>query len=184
MANAGDVFTLHDGERVTVRTSAADSGGALLEVDAEWAPIETRPPVHSHPNQDERFEVREGELTVEVAGEAHVLRAGDSLDVPRGAVHKMWNSGEVTTRASWQVRPALRTEDFFAAVHEMRESGRHGANGMLTPLGAGVILREYRDEFRLPVPAALEGPVLGLLAGLARLRGYPAAPAARLSAPR
>jgi mannose-6-phosphate isomerase-like protein (cupin superfamily) len=173
VAAAGDVFTLHDGERVTVRTSAADSGGALLEVDAEWAPIEAKPPVHSHPGQEERFEVREGELTIEIEGEAHVLRPGDALDVPRGSVHKMWNSGETTTRASWQVRPALRTEDFFAAVDAMRASGRHGKNGMLTPLGAGVILREYRDEFRIPLPAALQAPVLGLLAGLARLRGYP-----------
>jgi mannose-6-phosphate isomerase-like protein (cupin superfamily) len=174
MARAGDVFTLHDGERVTVRTSAADSGGALLEVDAEWSPVETKPPVHSHPVQEERFEVREGELTVEIEGTRHVLGPGDAVDVPRGAVHKMWASGDTTTRAAWQVRPAMRTEDFFEAVHEMRASGRHGKGGMLTPLGAGAILREYRDEFSMPLPAPLHGPVLGLLAGLARLRGYPA----------
>jgi mannose-6-phosphate isomerase-like protein (cupin superfamily) len=174
MAQAGDVFTLHDGERVTVRTAAADSHGALLEVAAEWAPVEHRPPVHFHPDQDERFEVTAGELTVEIEGEVHVLGAGDALDVPRGAVHKMWASGKTTTHASWQVRPALRTEDFFEAVHELRASGHHGKGGMLTPLGAGVILREYRDEFRMPLPAPLQRPVLGLLAGLARLRGYPA----------
>jgi mannose-6-phosphate isomerase-like protein (cupin superfamily) len=174
MAQAGDVFTLHDGERVTVRTSASDSGGELLEVDAEWAAIEIEPPVHYHPEQSERFEVHEGELTVEIGDETHVAGPGESIEVPRGAVHKMWNSGTVTTRATWQVRPALRTEDFFAAVHEVRASGRHGANGMLTPLGAGVVLSEYRDEFRMPIPNALQRPVLAILRTIARLRGYPA----------
>jgi mannose-6-phosphate isomerase-like protein (cupin superfamily) len=174
MARAGDVFTLHDGERVTLRTTAADSNGELLEVEAEWAPIELEPPVHFHPEQDERFEVEAGELSVEIDGTTHVARPGEAIDVPRGAVHKMWNSGDVPTRATWQVRPALRTEDFFEAVHTVRASGRHGRNGMLTPLGAGVVLREFHDEFRMPLPATLQRPVLALLAGLARLRGYPA----------
>jgi mannose-6-phosphate isomerase-like protein (cupin superfamily) len=173
MARAGDVFTLHDGERVTVRTAAADSNGELLEVEAEWAPIELEPPAHFHPEQDERFAVEAGELSVEIDGATHVAGPGEAIDVPRGAVHKMWNSGDVLTRATWQVRPALRTEDFFEAVHTVRASGRHGENGMLTPLGAGVVLREFHDEFRMPLPAALQRPVLGLLAGLARLRGYP-----------
>ena len=174
MAKAGDVFKLHDGETVTVRTAAADSGGELLELDAEWAPVAHKPPVHFHPDQDERFEIRDGELSVEIEGKLHVARAGDAIVVPGGAVHKMWASGDTVTRASWQIRPALRSEDFFAAVHELRASGRHGAGGMLTPLGAGVVLREFRDEFRMPIPAALQRPVVGLLAGLARLRGYPA----------
>jgi mannose-6-phosphate isomerase-like protein (cupin superfamily) len=158
---------------VTVRQSAADTEGALLEVDAEWAAVSHEPPVHVHPAQDERFEISEGELSVHMDGETHVLRAGDSLEVPRGTVHKMWNSGEVTTRASWQVRPALRTEDFFASVHRLRESGRHGDGGMLTPLGAGVVMRAYPDEFRLPLPAPVHRAATGLLAALARLRGYP-----------
>ena len=174
MARAGDVFTLHDGERVTIRTPAEASAGELLEGDAEWAPIELEPPAHFHPEQSERFEVREGELTIEIEGATHVAGPGDVVEVPRGAVHRMWNSASTTTRATWQVRPALRTEDFFEAVHEVRSSGRHGENGMLTPLGAGVVLREFRDEFSMPMPRALQRPVLALLASAARLRGYPA----------
>lgn len=172
MARTGDVFTLHDGERVTVRTPAAETNGELLEVEAEWAPLEHRPPVHFHPAQTERFEVREGELSVEVEGATHVLRTGDSFDIPRGAVHKMWNSGETTTRASWQVRPALRTEEFFATVHGLRASGHRNRAGMLTPLAAGAVLAEYRDEFRVPIPGPLQRPVLAVLGALARVRGY------------
>ena len=174
MARAGDVFTLHDGERVTVRTTAAESDGELLEVDAEWAPVQIDPPAHFHPEQSERFEVREGELTVEIEGTPRVAGPGEVIEVPRGAVHRMWNSGTTTTRAGCQVRPALRTEDFFEAVDAVRAGGRHGEGGMLTPLGAGVVLREFRDEFRMSIPSAVQRPVLAVLATLARLRGYPA----------
>lgn len=175
MAKRGDVFTLHDGERVEIRTTAADSGGELLEVEAEWTRTEQKPPLHLHPKQSERFEIHEGELTVEIEGETLVARPGDAVEVPVGAAHKMWSSAPATTRATWQIRPALRTEGFFEAVHTVRASGRHGKGGMLTPLGAGVVLSEYRDEFRMPVPAPLQRVALAVLAAAARLRGYPSA---------
>lgn len=180
MVSSGETLVLHDGEKVTIRTSAADSGGELLEVDAEWAPVEGhKPPAHFHPKQDERFEVREGELSVKLDGETRVLRAGDSLDVPRGAAHSMWNSGGVVTRASWQVRPALRTEDFFAAVHRMRAAGKSGKAGMIPLPAAGLILRAFPDEFQPAMPAPLRRPALGLLALIAKLRGYPEVEAGR-----
>src|SRR5437763_6163059 len=106
MAQAGDVFELNEGEKVTVRTTSADSGGELLEVEAEWAPKEHKPLPHSHPSQDEHFEVLEGQLSVKLGGEKRVLNVGDTVDVPRGTVHTFWNSGGTTARARWQVRPA------------------------------------------------------------------------------
>src|SRR3954453_22549630 len=148
----GDTYLLHDGERVTVRV--AEPG--LLHVEAEWAPSPHKPPVHRHPVQDERFEVHEGELTVQVDGRRQVLRAGDAVDVPRDALHKMWNSGDVPCRASGQggprrgaggVRPALRAEGFFRRVHESREGGSGDEHGMLTLLTAAPILREFDKEF-------------------------------------
>jgi hypothetical protein len=171
----GDTYILHDGERVTVRV--AEPG--LLEVDAEWTTLPHKPPVHRHPAQDERFEVREGELTVKLDGRAHVLRAGDVLDVPRGSLHSMWNSGDVACRAAWQVRPALRTEGFFRAVHEAREAGRGDEHGMLTPLSAAPILREYHEEFALSMPAPVRRVALAVLAAVARVRYRSAAPAAK-----
>ena len=162
----GDTYLLHDGERVTVRVAEPD----LLAVDVEWSALPHKPPVHSHPKQAERFEVREGELSVEVDGRRHVLRAGDALDVPAGSPHKMWNSGDGPCRAAWEVRPALRTEGFFRAVHEAREAGRGGEHGILTPLGAAPILREYRDEFALPLPAPVQSVALAALSAVSRLR--------------
>jgi hypothetical protein len=84
----------------------------------------------------------------------------------------MWNSGDGPTRATWEVRPALRTELFFRSVHELRAAGRAGKHGMITPLAAGAVLRAFRAELRLPVPNPLEGAVVRVLGALGRLRGY------------
>ena len=139
----------------------------LLEVEAEWQPEPSKPPVHFHPSQDERFEVSEGELRVNLDGEERVLRAGDTLEIPRGTPHSMWATAH--SRANWQVRPALRTADFFAAVDASRSYRKSAKGGNMTPLGAGRVLREYSDVFRMKIP----GPVVGVLALLGRLRGYP-----------
>src|SRR4051794_27625700 len=131
MAQAGDVFELNDDEKVTVRTPSAESGGELLEGEAEGAPGGHKPLPHSHPSQDERFEVLEGELSVKLGSETRVLNVGDTVDVPRGVVHTFWNSGGTTARAKWQVRPAQRTEEFFQAVHDLRAAG-HGTGAGLS----------------------------------------------------
>jgi hypothetical protein len=123
--------------------------------------------------QDEHFELHEGELTVKLANETTLLRSGDSLDVPRGTPHAMWNSGGSVTRATWQVRPALRTEQFFAAVHEMRAAGAAGKGGMITMPAAGMIFKAFPDEFRLVMPELARRPTIALLAAIGRLRGYP-----------
>jgi mannose-6-phosphate isomerase-like protein (cupin superfamily) len=164
----GDTYTLHDGEQVTVTNSAPE----LLALDAVWTPLDLKPFEHLHPNQAETFHVHAGELTIALGGREHVLQAGQSLEVPRGTTHAMWNSGEVPTRATWEVRPALRTEAFFRSVHELRAAGHAGRNGMITPLAAGAVLRAFRDELRLPVPRPLEGAAVRVLGALGRMRGY------------
>jgi quercetin dioxygenase-like cupin family protein len=166
-------YELHDGERVRVTVGPEANAGELLEVEAEWDPIEVKPFVHLHPEQDERFEVIEGELSVEVDGVTRVAGPGEAIDVPRGSVHRMWNSGGSMTRARWQVRPALDTEGFFRYVHELRAAGRSGPGGMPTPLGGALVMSAFAREVRVPVPLGFDRPLFAALAPLARLRGCP-----------
>lgn len=68
-----DTFTLGPGQTLRVVKTSADA----LHLESTWTAGESKPPPrHLHPQQDERFEVLEGELTVEPGGEhAQVLRA-------------------------------------------------------------------------------------------------------------
>jgi hypothetical protein len=110
----------------------------LLVMEAAWAPHEGRPPKHLHPSQDEHFELLEGELTAEVDGTTHVLSAGQALDIPAKATHRMWNSGTGQARARWEVRPAQRTAEFFEEM-----------DGGINPAKGAKLLWRYRHEFRL-----------------------------------
>jgi quercetin dioxygenase-like cupin family protein len=55
-----------------------------LQVEGNWGPDGSAPPPHLHPSQDERFEITAGQLRAEVGGRLRELKAGDSLDIPRG----------------------------------------------------------------------------------------------------
>jgi quercetin dioxygenase-like cupin family protein len=163
-----DTFQLTPSESVRILRDDADA----LEVEGTWGPGGSPPPRHFHPAQDERFEVLEGTLMTRVDGEEQELRPGDVLEIPRGAVHQMWNPADVPARATWRTSPAGRTRRWFADLDALLRSGRVGANGMPGPLAFGAYLTEYRDVFRLAGPQPLLTPLLHGLGALGRLKGY------------
>jgi quercetin dioxygenase-like cupin family protein len=114
--------------------TVVESSEETLLLDATWEPGGNPPIAHYHPNQDEEFEVLEGELTVRIGDEERALAAGDRLSIPRDAVHAMWNAGDTPARASWRVTPALRTLEMFETI-----------------AGGGVpdFLERFSAEFRL-----------------------------------
>jgi mannose-6-phosphate isomerase-like protein (cupin superfamily) len=165
----GDTFALTDHERLTVTHLDPE----LLEVEAEWsAGGGHRPPSHLHARQDERFVVHEGELTAEVDGTQRTIRAGETLEVPAGTPHRMWNAGAAPVRATWQTRPALRTAEFWAEMDAARRTRPTGKGGTLTPVAVAPLLQKYRDEFQLALPAPLERGALAVLGAAARAKGY------------
>jgi hypothetical protein len=73
------------------------------------------PPEHFHPSQTERFEVLEGAMRTLIGGEERTYGPGEPFEVPAGTPHQM--AAEGPTRTRWEVRPALRTADFFEALY-------------------------------------------------------------------
>jgi len=173
-----DELKLTPTESVIIRSSEP----GLLEVEGIWAPPDRPPqtsrpnrppPKHFHPNQDEHFEVIVGTLRARVDGAEHELSQGDALDIPRGAVHQMWNGGETEARASWQTRPAGRTEEWFRAVDAAIRREEQGGGGTPGPLAFGALLSEFDDVFRLALaPQLVMRPLVGVLGRLGRARGY------------
>jgi mannose-6-phosphate isomerase-like protein (cupin superfamily) len=146
---------------------------AVLEVRAIYSPGDGKPPPkHYHPFQDEQIEVTAGTLRAVVDGAERTLTAGETLEVPRGAVHAMWNEFGESTETIWRTRPAGRTEQWFRAIDAVRREGKVAKNGMPGPLAFGVYLTEYRDVFRLAGPDWLLRPALAALGLVGRARGY------------
>ena len=73
------------------------------------------PPRHYHPSQDEHFEVLEGTVRTIVDGEERSHEAGEMFDISAGTVHQL--AADPPARLKWEVRPALRTAEFFETVY-------------------------------------------------------------------
>ena len=163
----GETLKITPTESIEVLSS--DDETLLLE--ATYLPGKP-PPKHFHPEQDEHFEVLEGEVLVDLAGEERSYSAGEEFDVPRGTVHTFWNPGSGPARVRWRTSPRGRTDQWFRAIDRIQEQGRVGKDGMPSPLAFGVLLTEYRDTFRLAGPDRLLRPALALLSKIGRRRGY------------
>ena len=166
---SGETLKLTPSESLTVRKSTHE----VLEVEALYGPGGEPPPAHYHPAHEERFEVLEGSVHARVDGEERVLRQGDTLTLPQGAVHQMWNPGGDAARVSWKSLPRGRTYEWFAAIDSLQRQGRVGKSGLPGPLALAVLLTEYDDVIRPAVkPEPLVRGALALLAPIGRARGY------------
>lgn len=149
------------GEVLTVLRSSADE----LVFDATWAPGTPAPPPHLHPRQEEQFEVLDGELTVDLDGSVRVLSTGDTLRIPPGTRHRMWNPSTAPARATWTTTPALRTLELFRALADL--GGRRS-----NPTAAAAVVMRYRDEFRLALPGPAEPIAVHTLGTIGRMLGH------------
>jgi mannose-6-phosphate isomerase-like protein (cupin superfamily) len=169
-----DQLQITPGETLDVVERSPD----VLVLEASYAPGGSAPPTHYHPSQDEHFEVLEGSLHVELDGMPRSLSVGETLEVPRGTRHRMWNPDPAPARARWETRPAGRTEQWFTALASLQGTGSVDARGRPKPLPFAALAEKYRDTFRLGAkPEPVVRLALGALALLARLTGRaPAAP--------
>ena len=168
-SNLTRVLKLTPHESVEIRSDTPEA----LEVEVRYEPGGSPPPKHLHPAQEEHFQVLEGEMRTRVDGEERTLHAGDAIDIPRRAVHQIWNPGGAPTRATWITKPAGRTRQWFEAIDSLHREGRVGRNGMPSPLAFAVFLTEYDDVFQLVAgPRPLVYGALRALAPIGRRRGY------------
>ena len=115
MPHAGQEIEGYGGFRLLLVKTGEETGGELLEMEATYGEGSTLPPEHLHPSQDEHFEVLEGAVLTIVGGEERRYEAGESFDVPAKTPHQMTGDGPAHVR--WQVRPALRTAEFFERLY-------------------------------------------------------------------
>ncbi|HEY0631156.1 MAG TPA: cupin domain-containing protein [Thermoleophilaceae bacterium] len=110
----------------------------LLAMEATYSGDGSMPPMHLHPRQAERFEVLQGTMATVVGGVERAYGSGAVFEVPAGTPHQMRADGPARLR--WEVRPALRTAEFFERMYTAPPSGaEEGA----------AFLQEFSEEFRL-----------------------------------
>lgn len=161
------------GQRFRFLRTGRETRGQLLELESTFRPRSAEPPPHYHPQQVEDFRVLAGALTVRIDGQVQVLGPGDTLHVPPGTVHSMWNSGDAETVVNWVVQPALDTEVFFRTTTGLANDGRTNDAGMPPLLQVALLANRFSNVFRLVRPAfAVQYVLFALLTPLAYGAGY------------
>jgi quercetin dioxygenase-like cupin family protein len=153
MAQPGDTLRLTATEWLVIETSTAD----LLAMEAHYGPGAKPPPAHHHPAQEERFTGISGTVRARIDGVERTIGPGETVTIPPGANHSFWNPSSEEAVLTWEVRPALNTEQMF---EDLADAG--------STLKQGLVLTRYKAEFRLastPQRLLLDAiaPVAGLI---------------------
>jgi mannose-6-phosphate isomerase-like protein (cupin superfamily) len=171
---AGDVvWNPLSGEKALLVESADESGGARMVVDFAVEEGGFVPGgAHAHDNCAEHFEVREGRITIVIDDQERTLGPGEQIAVPRGAMHRWWNSGEGQVLARVRIEPALRFQEAIMVLWGLCADGHTNAKGMPSPLLGALFATRFRDEIRLrEPPQVIQRILFPPLAAVARLRG-------------
>jgi mannose-6-phosphate isomerase-like protein (cupin superfamily) len=167
------------GERITFRTTAAETNGELLAIDLEL-PANRRVPggLHIHPLQEERFEVVEGTMRFRMGRDRIVAGPGEVVVVPAGVAHDFANAGDEQALVRVEVRPALQMERLFETAVALAEQGRTMLGGIPRPLDLALFVRDFEQEVQAAFPPRwLQRLALAPLAWIARRRGRATRPA-------
>jgi mannose-6-phosphate isomerase-like protein (cupin superfamily) len=144
MAHAGQEIEGADGFVLRLVRTGAETDGDVLEMEATYSGTAGMPPEHLHPNQAESFEVLEGSIRAVIGGEERLHEEGEAFEVPPGTPHQMAARGP--SRVRWEVRPALRTAEFFERLHG------DGPDSMRAAPSIAEFLEEFADEVRFTQP--------------------------------
>jgi quercetin dioxygenase-like cupin family protein len=159
------------GERIVIRTTAAESGGQVLAFDLFLPPGAKVPARHVHPVQAEQFTVIEGRIRFRVGRRSIVAVPGETVLVPPGTAHWFGNTGAGVALTRVEVRPALRMQQLLERAGGMSLERHLPGIRMPRLSDLAVVLLDFQREIAVPnVPAGLVRTVLTPLAWLGRRR--------------
>jgi quercetin dioxygenase-like cupin family protein len=160
------------GEQITIRRTAADTGGRVLEWELVLAPGGRVPSSHAHPAQEEAFTVLAGQLRFRVGARRVIANPGDTVRIPPGTVHHFANLGTRPVRVSVRTSPALSMQELLETAAALAQDQHAAARRLPRPIDLALFMRDFEREVRAPyLPAALVRAVLTPVARLARRRG-------------
>lgn len=143
-----------------------------------------KPPAHVHPRQQQRVEVLDGSLGIQIGRRHTVVGVGARIVVPAGTPHRLWNAGDETAQIIVELTPALRFESLVETLAALAADGHTNAAGVPSPLHLAVIARAHFDTARLAFPpASVQRVLLSLAAPFGQAIGHRATYIADLRPP-
>lgn len=168
-----EIHNPRTGQTMRFLVTGGESGGALLRIETVNPPTGVEEPLHVHPRQESRAEVRSGSLRFTVDGETRTVGPGESITIAPGVPHCFASDGPGDAVAVQEFRPALRTQEFFEHWFDLAARGELDEEGGPPLLRAAVSAPAFGEEIRLARPPwPVQRALFAVLAPVARRRGY------------
>ena len=160
------------GESFTFLKTAEETNGAYFQFEWRLKPDGLMPFAHVHPCQTETFEVLQGEMSVLISHAVQVVKAGETITVPAGAVHQPMNPKrqELVVRVTF--RPALNADLALETICALASDLQTDDTGQPDFLALAVMNDTYPDDDELAAPPAPAQNVLKFAAMLSHLASY------------
>ncbi len=141
------------GEDLLFLETSSDTGGAYLEVKSIFHYATIEPPGHYHPNQEEIITVLTGVISVRLDGQLRVAAEGDTIYIPKGAKHSVFNAHNQEAVIQWKLIPALNSEYVLENLTILSNKGVTKENGKLGLFCRSRITEKFPGEFRWAKPS-------------------------------
>ena len=126
--------------------------------------------IHVHPQQDEIYEVKEGEIQVYLDKAWRTLRAGERVTIPKGTIHAFQNTGKRRVIAFNSHNPGLRFGEMLEVIQQYINEGKiTSTKGFKNLAHMSSIMVEYSDVMTTIKPPSA---VIKLMAKLGKAFGY------------
>jgi quercetin dioxygenase-like cupin family protein len=113
------------GEHFEMLASSRQQG--LFQFRWTLQPGKKGPPEHFHRHERESFEVEEGEISIWIGQQLHVLRAGDTASVAPMVPHRFLNHGPVPVVVRVSLDGPVLEDSLVPMALHLRRAGRFGA---------------------------------------------------------
>ncbi|TGM86741.1 cupin domain-containing protein [Leptospira licerasiae] len=130
------------------------------------------PKPHIHPNYDETFIVKKGELTVVCDGKTYELKPGESFTIPKGTAHQPFNHGSLELNAIVRVKPSGKWALFLTQIHGFFTENETPRNDFSFFLQAMLVTGYYDDTYLASPPVSVQKILSFLISPTARLLGF------------
>lgn len=175
MAAVGSVIeSPATGERLTFLDTYESSNGEIVRAEIVMQPSGYVIRSHTHPKQQERFEVLEGTLGVSIRKQVQIAQPGEEVIVPAGEPHRYWNEGSGALKVLYENTPGTRAQErFLETYYGLSADGKMSPTGWIGLLQGLALVAETKEYLRPTNPPPwLQDILIVVLGPLIRWRGY------------
>jgi len=139
--SAGSKETIQVGDMgIRFLVESADSNGSASIFEVKVPAGSKMPVPHSHDAFEETVYGLEGVTSLTVDGQAHEVRPGEAVCIPRGAVHGFDNRESKDAKFLAVSTPGVMSPDYFREVQEVLAAS---AGGPPDPAKIGEVMRRH-----------------------------------------